>query len=56
MITTELIVETVWTGLLLSLKETVKFEVPLADGVPEISPEDDSVNPAGRPPEAIDQW
>jgi hypothetical protein len=33
----------------------VKPEVPLTVGVPEITPVDDRVKPAGRLPEAIDQ-
>jgi hypothetical protein len=46
----------VCTGLLLSLTFAVKVNVPLAVGVPEITPlPADSVNPAGRLPELIDQ-
>jgi hypothetical protein len=45
-----------WTGLLLSLTVTAKFEVPLVVGEPEIIPvEDASVSPAGSLPELIDQ-
>jgi hypothetical protein len=46
----------VWAGLLLSVTVTVKLDVPLADGVPEITPVvADMVNPAGRLPDGIDQ-
>ena len=38
----------VCAGLLESVTFTVKFVVPEPLGVPEITPEDDSVNPAGR--------
>jgi hypothetical protein len=52
----DIAVERVWTGLLLSLTLAVKVNVPLAVGVPEISPLlAASVNPAGRLPELIDQ-
>ena len=34
---------------------TLNVAVPLADGVPEITPPAESVNPAGRLPEVIDQ-
>ena len=44
----------VCTGLPLSLTLTVKVEVPLAVGVPEITPELASVSPAGKLPELID--
>lgn len=37
----------------LSVTLIVKFEVPLAAGVPEITPPLDRVNPDGKPPEAI---
>lgn len=47
--------EAVSAGLLLSLIATVKFEVPVALGVPEIMPvEAPSVSPAGRLPEETD--
>jgi len=46
----------VWAGLWLSLTVAVKFAVPLAVGVPEITPvEEFRVNPAGRPPDVTDQ-
>jgi hypothetical protein len=46
----------VWIGELLSLTVTVKFDVPVAVGVPEITPVDgERVKPAGRAPELIDQ-
>jgi hypothetical protein len=45
----------VWVGLLLSLTVAVRLAVPLAVGEPEIAPEIDKVNPAGRLPEVIDQ-
>jgi hypothetical protein len=38
----------------LSLTLTVKVDVPLAVGFPEITPPELSVNPAGRLPEVID--
>ena len=45
----------VCTGLPLSLTATVKFDVPLAVGVPEMTPVVAvRVNPAGRPPDVID--
>jgi hypothetical protein len=45
----------VWTGLLLSLTVTVKLDVPLVVGVPEITPLlAESVNPAGRLPLLMD--
>lgn len=51
--------EVACAGLPLSLTVAVKLDVagnlaiPLPDGVPEISPPDDSVMPAGRLPEVI---
>jgi hypothetical protein len=46
----------VWTGLLLSLTVAVKLKVPLAVGVPEITPlPPANASPAGRLPEVIDQ-
>ncbi len=43
-----------WIGLLVSLTVTVKFVVPVAVGVPEITPvEAPRVNPCGRLPEVI---
>jgi hypothetical protein len=46
----------VCAGLLLSLTATVKVNVPVAVGVPEITPLPAvSVRPAGRLPELIDQ-
>jgi hypothetical protein len=44
----------VCTGELLSATATVKFEVPLVVGIPEITPAFDNVTPAGRFPEEID--
>lgn len=46
--------ETVCAGDPLSFTETVKFEVPLAVGVPEITPALDSNKPAGSFPEGSD--
>lgn len=44
------------TGLPASLTVTIKLEVPLAVGVPEITPvEAANVRPAGRLPEVTDQ-
>ena len=50
-------VAAVWVcaGLLLSVTLTVKVEVPLWVGVPEITPVDDKLRPAGRVPETMDQ-
>ena len=45
---------TVTCGLLLSVTRTVKFDVPVAVGVPPIVP-DVRVRPAGSEPELIDQ-
>jgi len=45
----------VWTGLLLSVAVAVNENVPLAVGVPEITPlPDANASPAGRLPEVID--
>jgi hypothetical protein len=44
----------VCTGDPLSATAKVNVEVPLPVGVPEITPVLESVNPAGRFPEAID--
>jgi hypothetical protein len=41
-------------GELESVTLTVKLEVPVAVGVPEIVPALESVRPAGRDPELID--
>jgi hypothetical protein len=46
--------EAVAAGDSLSVTDTVKTDVPLVVGVPEITPALDNVNPAGRLPEAID--
>ena len=46
--------EAVWAGDPLSFTVTLKLAVPLAVGVPEITPPLDSVNPAGKLPDAID--
>jgi hypothetical protein len=45
----------VCTGELLSVTFTVKLDVPVLVGVPEITPAPDSVSPAGRAPELTDQ-
>jgi hypothetical protein len=42
--------EAVWAGDALSETVTVKVAVPVAVGVPEITPPADIVNPAGRLP------
>jgi hypothetical protein len=47
--------DAVWAGLLLSRTLAVKAEVPLAVGVPEITPAVDKAKPAGRLPEPTDQ-
>ena len=44
-----------WAGDPLSVAFTVKFEVPLAVGVPEMTPPAESVRPAGRLPALSDQ-
>lgn len=45
----------VWIGLLLSFTVTVKLNVPLAVGVPEIVPvAADRLSPAGKLPELTD--
>ena len=52
----EVAADWVCAGLLLSVTLTVKLEVPLPVGVPEITPvDDDRLRPAGRLPEATDQ-
>ena len=52
----EMLAVDVAAGLALSLTCTVKLDVPVADGVPEMAPvELFSVNPVGRLPEANDQ-
>ena len=52
----EVVADFVWTGLPLSLTAAVKLDVPVAVGVPEITPVVAArVRPAGRLPEAIDQ-
>ncbi len=52
----EVAADWVCAGLLLSVTVTVKLEVPLAVGVPEMMPVDgDRLRPAGRVPEVIDQ-
>lgn len=53
--TMEVAADFVCAGLALSLNVTVKLDVPLAVGVPEITPVvGASVNPAGRLPALID--
>jgi hypothetical protein len=49
----EKVVVCVCAGDPLSVTVIAKFDVPLAVAVPEITPPLESVNPAGRPPEAI---
>lgn len=52
----EVVVEVTWAGLLLSMTVTVKVVFPLVVGVPLIVPADgESVSPAGRLPEVINQ-
>jgi len=46
--------DAVCTGDPLSFTETVNVAVPLAVGVPEITPALESDNPAGKLPDAID--
>jgi hypothetical protein len=52
--TMDVVTDTAWAGLLLSLTVAVKLEVPLAVGVPEIVPLDARFSPAGSLPEVID--
>jgi hypothetical protein len=53
--TIEVAADFVWAGLLLSVTITVKLDVPVTDGVPEITPVvADMVNPAGRLPDGMD--
>jgi hypothetical protein len=53
--TIAVLADVVWAGLLLSFTAAMKVEVPLAVGVPEITPVDSArVSPAGNAPEAID--
>jgi hypothetical protein len=55
-ITIDIAADFVCTGEPLSFTVTVKLEVPVAVGVPEITPVDEArVKPAGRAPELIDQ-
>ena len=51
----ESVVDCVCSGLLLSVTRTVKLDVPLAVGVPEITPPLESVSPAGSVPDASTQ-
>jgi hypothetical protein len=44
-----------WAVDPLSVTVTLKVEVPLAVGVPEITPALESVSPAGKLPGAMDQ-
>ena len=54
-ITIEVEADFVCAGLPLSVTVTVKFEVPLAVGIPEITPVAGArANPAGRVPVVID--
>jgi hypothetical protein len=48
-----IVADAVWVGMLLSLTDVVKVEVPLAAGTPETTPEDDRVSPVGRLPDPI---
>ena len=51
----EVAADGVWAGLLLSLTVALKLDVPLAVGVPEITPVVAArLSPAGRLPEVID--
>jgi hypothetical protein len=49
------LIDLLWAGELLSFTVSVKFDVPLAVGVPEIAPLDDTVRPAGRLPDVTAQ-
>jgi hypothetical protein len=44
----------VWTGFEVSVTFTVKLNVPLVVGFPEITPEPDSDSPGGRAPDVTD--
>lgn len=49
-----IVVDAVWVGLLLSLTEAVKVELPVVDATPEIVPVDERLRPAGRLPDVTD--
>ena len=51
---TDSLAEAVCVGDALSVTVTVKLDVPVFVGVPEITPVLESVKPAGRLPDAID--
>ena len=54
--TIEVVADADWSGLPASATVTVKFEVPVAVGVPEIRPVDGArLSPAGRLPADMDQ-
>jgi hypothetical protein len=54
--TIDIAADLVWIGELLSLTLAVKLPVPIAVGVPEMTPVAAEIErPAGRLPEAIDQ-
>jgi hypothetical protein len=53
--TIERTTDLVCADLLLSVTLTVKFDVPLAVGVPEIKPDDEILSPTGRLPAVMDQ-
>ena len=54
---TDVVVEVIWAGLLLSVTVAVKVEVPMAVAVPEIMPLDGArFSPAGSLPDAIFHW
>ena len=54
--TIDIAADLVWIGELLSLTLAVKLPVPIAVGVPEMTPVTAEIErPAGRLPEAIDQ-
>ena len=54
--TIERATDLVCAGLLLSVTVTVKLDVPLAVGVPEIKPDEgEMLSPAGRLPAVTDQ-
>jgi hypothetical protein len=46
--------DALWAGLSLSCTVAVKFEVPLAVGIPEITPVEARLSPTGRLPDVTD--
>jgi hypothetical protein len=53
--TTLIVADAVWVGLLLSCADTVKLDVPMVEGTPEMVPVDERVSPDGRLPDVTVQ-